>query len=151
MQQFEMQKKLLFQSLGESGKMVLSTSLHDKVTARTMSMIILDAKFYFQTDVMFRKYEQIQKNPNVSLRVDNIQIEGLCEEIGHPETFPIFCELFEKNFSTAYQRYTLLKNERVFEVKPRYIQKWTYENNVPFVERYDFSNMVYTKEQYVGE
>ena len=151
MQQFEMQKSLLFQSLGESKKMVLSTSLHDKVTSRTMSIIILDAKFYFQSDIMFRKYEQILGNPNVSLCVDNIQIEGRCFEIGPPASLPVFCELFEKNFSASYKRYTSLKNERVFEVNPLYIQKWIYENNEPFIEQYDFCNMIYRKKPYMTE
>ena len=150
MQLFEEQKDVLFKQLGEAKKMVLSTSLYDKVTSRIMSVIIADSKLYFQTDITFRKYEQLQKNPNVSLCADNAQIEGLCTEIGHPSAVPDFCRLYEKNFFTAYKRYTLLESERVFEVKPMYIQKWIYENDLPFVERYDFCKMVYSKEQYVG-
>ena len=151
MPQFETQKRLLFQSLGKSKKMVLSTSWHDKVTSRTMSIIIMHGAFYFQTDIMFRKYEQIQNNPKVSLCIDNIQVEGHCIELGHPTGIHWFCKRFEEAFPTAYQRYTLLKNEWVFEVKPLYIQKWIYENNMPFVEQYDFCNMIYRKKNYVGE
>ena len=151
LQKFAEQKDLLFQHLGESQKMVLSTSLNDKVTSRTMSIIIVDDKFYFQTDIMFRKYSQIQNNPNVSLCIGNIQVEGHCKEIGHPNVNPVFCQLYEKNFPGSYKRYTLLKNERAFEVKPLYIQKWIYESDIPFVEKYDFCKMTYSKDQYVGE
>ena len=66
MKEFIEQCALLFHDLGESKKMVLSTSLENKVTSRTMSVIIVNEKFYFQTDKAFRKYEQIRGNPNVS-------------------------------------------------------------------------------------
>ena len=151
MQQFEEQKELLFQYLGEAQKMVLSTSLHDKVTSRIMSIVVLSEKFYFQTDIMMRKYDQIRKNPNVSLCVENIQVEGRCSEIGYPKNHACIYEVYKKNFPSAYKRYTLLNSTRVFEVNPLYIQKWIYENDVPFVEKYDFCKMTYRKEQYIGE
>lgn len=56
-----------YKEFGESKKMVLSTSLNDIVTSRTMSIIVLDEKLYFQTDKTLRKYRQLKDNSNVSL------------------------------------------------------------------------------------
>ena len=151
MKQFDEQVNALLRQLGESKKMVLSTALHDKVTARTMSIIIANGRFYFQADLTSRKCAQLLFNPNAALCADNIQIEGICTEVGHPSVVPFFCELYERHFATAYKRYTFLKNERVFEIQPLYVQKWMYENDLPFIERYDFINMVYQKEKYEGE
>ena len=70
--------------VGNGKKMVLSTSGHDVVTSRMMSVIQLNGSFYFQTDRTSRKYAQLLENPRAALCVDNIQMEGLCRETGHP-------------------------------------------------------------------
>ena len=74
----------IFQQIGDHAKIVLATSHQDRVTARKMSFLIMNGIFYFQTDKTFRKYQDIQDNENVALCLDNIQIEGICKEIGHP-------------------------------------------------------------------
>ena len=73
-----------YKELGENKKMVLSTSRNDVVTSRMMSIIVLNKKLYFQTDKTLRKYNQLKENPNVSLCIDNIQIEGHCEKSREP-------------------------------------------------------------------
>lgn len=35
---------------GAGRPMVVSTSLHDRVTSRMLSVVLMDGKFYFQTD-----------------------------------------------------------------------------------------------------
>jgi uncharacterized pyridoxamine 5'-phosphate oxidase family protein len=57
----------LFSKLGNHSIMCLATSFNDKVTARSMSIIIYNNKFYFQTDTNFQKFEQIKNNHNVAL------------------------------------------------------------------------------------
>ena len=44
-------------------KLVLATSLNNKVSARTMSFVILEGSLYFQTDKGMRKYQDIKGNP----------------------------------------------------------------------------------------
>ena len=144
------QYALLFHDLGEYKMMTLSTSLQNKVTSRTMSILVADEKFYFQTGKPSRKYEQIKGNPMVSLCWENVQIEGRCVEIGRPSENPEFCERYRQHFPDAYERYSNLEVEIAFEVNPVYIQKWTYENGVPCLETYDFINMRYNKERYLG-
>lgn len=129
--------------------MVLSTSFEDRVTSRMMSVIQIDGCFYFQADIMSRKAEQILHNENVSLCIDNIQIDGICEIIGRPLDNEKFCVLFLKHFSVAYQLYTSLENERLFKIEPVRIQKWIYKNSMPYIEIFDCENHKYKRTAYV--
>ncbi|MDC7290447.1 pyridoxamine 5'-phosphate oxidase family protein [Blautia schinkii] len=151
MDRFEEVCKELFGRIGNHRKMVLSTAANQKVTSRMMSIIIIDGKFYFQTDVTFRKCKQLKENPQVALCMDEVQIEGICEEVGVPIENAEFCKMYETYFPGSYKCYTHLGNERLFEVSPTFVQRWIYENGVPFVESYDFINSKYSKIEYVGE
>lgn len=130
--------------------MVLSTSLNDIVTSRTMCIIVLDEKLYFQTDKTFRKYRQLKGNSNVSLCIDNIQIEGYCEEVGIPLESIGFSNAFKRHFGGSYTAYTSLKNERLFVVKPTFIERWLYIDSTPYIEIFDVANKRYSLSQYVG-
>ncbi len=151
MNEFEVKCREFFEQVGNHRTMVLSTSLNDKVTSRMMSIIVMNGKFYFQTDTTFRKYEQIQGNPHIALCADNIQIEGVCREIGRPQDNSELCKLYREHFSVSYELYSELRNERLFEIIPTYIQKWIYENDNPFVEALDFENEAYRKQEYICE
>lgn len=140
-----------FQELGESKKMVLSTSLNNIVTSRMVSIIIFNKKLYFQTDMTSRKYEQLKHNFNVSLCIDNIQIDGYCKEIGRPVENIKFTNLYEKYFLNAYTRYTFLKNERLFVINPIFIEKWIYINKNPYIETFDVLNSKYKLKEYISE
>lgn len=139
-----------WQELGTSKKMVLSSSLNDIVTSRTMSVIILDEKLYFQTDKASRKYSQIKGNSNVALCIDNIQIEGSCNEVGAPADNKEFSNAYEKHFLNSYNRYSFLENERLFVVIPTFIERWIYVNNIPYIETFDIKNKKYSCTQYIG-
>lgn len=147
---FQEEYTKFYKEFGESKKMVLSTSLNDIVTSRTMSIIVLDEKLYFQTDKTLRKYRQLKGNSNVSLCIDNIQIEGCCEEVGRPLENIEFSNAFKKHFLSSYTRYTSLKNERLFEVIPTRIERWLYIDSAPYIEIFDVANKRYSLNQYVG-
>lgn len=141
----------LWKSLGESKIMVLSTSLNNVVTSRPMSIIILDNnKLYFQTDRTFRKYEQLKGNPVVALCVENIQIEGQCKEVGVPSDNTEFCNAYKKHFTSSFNRYSSLENERLFMVQPTFIERWRYINNLPYMETFDVQNNKHILQQYSG-
>lgn len=148
---FELELENFFAQIKDHERMVLSTSLNDKVTSRMMSIIVMDGRFYFQTDMTFRKYEQLKHNTRVALCSNNIQIEGLCEEIGRPVENTNFCLLYHQYFSDSYDRYTKLDNERLFVVSPIYIQEWIYEKGKPFVKMFDFTKETFTKKAYIGQ
>lgn len=139
-----------WKKLGESRKMVLSTSLNNNVTSRMMSMIILDEKLYFQTDKTFRKYEQLKGNPFVALCADNIQIEGRCTETGVPGDNPDFFHAYKEHFTSSFNRYSSLENERLFVVEPTFIEQWLYIDNIPYMETFDVLNEKHALKQYTG-
>lgn len=140
-----------FKSIGQSSKVVLATSLDDIVSARMMSVVIFKKCFYFQTDITFRKYNQISGNGNVALCIDNVQVEGICREIGIPLEHEDFCREYEKAFPDSFKKYSKLKNERLFEVIPKFIQRWIYEDEKPYTEKFDLQTGTYQKEAYKGQ
>lgn len=75
MDEFEVKRQAFFNQMDNHKSMALSTSLNNKVTSRMMSIVIIENKLYFQTDITFCKYKQIKYNPKVALCADNIQIE----------------------------------------------------------------------------
>ncbi|MBQ8515449.1 MAG: pyridoxamine 5'-phosphate oxidase family protein [Ruminococcus sp.] len=140
----------LLSDFGKGRKMVLSTSENNIVSSRMMSVVQINGIFYFQTDVTFKKYRQLSNNHNVALCIDNIQIEGICEEMGHPLQNSLFCDCFQECFKGSYDAYTMLKNERLFAVKPTYIERWTYEDGIPYLETFDINVQAYKISPYVG-
>lgn len=151
MENFEKVYSSFLAEFGKGKIMVLSSSENDKVTSRMMSLIQIDGHFYFQTDKKFRKYNQIINNPQVALCIDNIQIEGICEEIGRPFESVTFCNLYKECFSTSYDMYSGLNNERLFRVKPMFIQRWIYKDNIPFIEIFNLELKKHELIQYNGE
>ena len=135
---------------GHERKMVLSTSENNRVSSRMMSVIRIDGSFYFQTDTTMRKYRQIKSNRNVALCIDNIQIEGVCEEEGHPLDNGQFCNLYQKCFQGSFDAYSSLKNERLFVIKPVFLERWIYSNGVPYIETFDVENREYNYRKYIG-
>ena len=121
--QFELKLNQIYKQIGSHAKIVLATCYNNKVSARKMSFIIEDKYFYFQTDSTFRKYQDIKQNNYVALCIDNIQIEGLCEEIGHPLENIEFIKKFKKYFNSSFEAYSSLDSERLYIDKIEYVKK----------------------------
>ena len=62
-----------------------------------------------------------------------------------------FCTEYEKNFNTSFKMYSSLKNERLFEVSPIFVERWQYIDGVPFIETFDVENQVYKLVKYESE
>lgn len=148
MTEYERKLNEFYTYFGTHKTMVLSTSANDNVSSRMMSTVIINGKIYFQTDKTFEKYNQIIANQNVSFCVDNIQIKGICTEIGKPKTNKTFIEIYKKSYPNSYKMYSNLENEVLFETKPTYIKRWIYENNIPYIEILDLKNKEYIKIKY---
>lgn len=140
----------LFQSIGENKIMYLSTCVDNRVTSRAMSFIIYNQKLYFQTDKTSLKYEQITKNPNVAVCIDNIQIEGVCKHIGGPldNNNNFFSQKYKEYFRGSFDKYSSMKNEVLVEVTPTHIELWNYDEGRPYQEFLDFNNQLYDKKYY---
>ena len=140
MDPFSAELTALFADFPRGRHMVLSTASRDgQVSSRMMSIILLDSLFYFQTDNAMRKYALLTSNPHAALCADNLQIEGVCEELGHPLSHPGFCAAYQACFPGSYARYTNLSGERLFVIRPTFIQRWLYREEQPFVETFDYS------------
>ena len=79
---FEKEKKELFGKIGKTYNMVLSSSYGGNVSSRMVSVIRLNEKFYI-TSMDSEKLEQIEKNPNIALCADTIQIKGTGKILGY--------------------------------------------------------------------
>lgn len=135
---------------GKGRTMVFSTSSENIVSSRMMSVVLIEGLFYFQTDRRFRKYRQLSENPNAALCIDNIQIEGICEELGHPLKYPAFCTRFAECFKGSYDAYTALQNERLFVFRPTFIERWVYKEGFPYIETFDVQAEEYEMRAYQG-
>ncbi|HBM81132.1 MAG TPA: pyridoxamine 5'-phosphate oxidase [Clostridiaceae bacterium] len=147
---FERLKYEVMGLLRSKNIMVLATSSDDRVTARSVSCVVLNCRIYFQTDKIFLKCEQIVRNPNVALCVDNIQIEGNARIKGHPfgEENKVFIEKFKKVHNGSFNTYSHMKNEVVVEIEPLLITLWKYRDGRPFRDFLDLTNRRAHREYY---
>ena len=60
----------------------------------------------------------------------------------------LFCSLYRECFGG--NRYCSLKNERLFVVKPSYIERWKYMDEVPYMELFDIEKQEYKLVKYEG-
>lgn len=145
---FELKLNQVFEQIGDHAKIVLATSYKDKVSARKMSFIIIGKNFYFQTDNTFRKYQDIKENNCVALCIDNIQIEGVCKELGYPLENIEFVNKFKKYFLSSFEAYSSLDSERLFVIKPKFIQRWNYIGGKPVIEQLYIDQCKYVEKYY---
>ncbi len=150
MNTFSAEYERFLSDFGKGRTMVLSTAEGNVISSRMMSVVLIEGRFYFQTDCTFRKYRQLSRNPNAALCIDNIQIEGICEEIGHPLDHAAFCERFAECFKGSFDAYTALQNERLFTLKPTRVERWIYREGVPYVEMFDVRREVHEIQKYSG-
>lgn len=150
---YSVEFKRLFDTLEKAKHMVLATSSNNRVSARTMSFVLVNEKLYFQTDKNFDKYQQIKDNPLAAVCWSNIQLEGRCRILGHafePQNH-FFKEAYEKNHKGSYDAYTHLDNTEVIEITPILATVWGYDDGKPYREFFDFDIRNYRKEYYLPE
>lgn len=146
---FDLKLEQVFEQIGDHAKIVLATSnSRNRVSARNMSFIVIGKELYFQTDNSFRKYQDLKENNQIALCINNIQIEGICEELGHPLENIEFINKFKKYFKSSFETYSSLESERLFIIKPTFIQRWTYIEDKPVIEQFNINQQTYIKKYY---
>ena len=131
----------------------LSPSRQMSLLIRINELVKQGSQFIIATHspiIQLRKYHQLSVNGYAALCIDNIQIEGICEEKGHPLGNAEFCTIFRDCFQGSFDAYTALKNERLFILRPLYIERWIYNESVPFIEVFDIKEQRYSFERYMG-
>ena len=137
----------LWKDIGESTVAVLSTCSDDRVTSRKMSMVIINGKFYCQTNKDYLKCRQISENPNVSLCFGTYTVEGVCTIKGKPFDDSVFISAMKKAYPDAVKRWSALPEERILEIKPTLVRSWIYEDDIPYIETWDLADDTYRKER----
>ncbi|MBR4223820.1 MAG: pyridoxamine 5'-phosphate oxidase family protein [Oscillospiraceae bacterium] len=137
----------LWEELGSSRIMVLSTCADGRVTSRSMSVVIYDGKLWCQTNMDYMKCAQIRKNHNVSLCWSNISVEGECRILGAPYTVSGFLAAMDRAYPDAVKRWAHIPEERVLEITPSLVRSWVYEDGVPYIRTWDMRDMTYRKER----
>lgn len=141
----------LLNTIGTHKNMVLSTCANGEITSRMMSVIQINGKFYFQTDIVSGKAMQIMANEKVSLCFDNVSINGNAIIMGKANDSETFCKLFKEYYPSAYELYTNRATEVLFEITPKYVQRWLYEDNKPYIEKFDVEKCKYNSIAYLGK
>ncbi|MBQ5316457.1 MAG: pyridoxamine 5'-phosphate oxidase family protein [Oscillospiraceae bacterium] len=135
----------LWADIGTHSVMVLSTCADNRVTSRSMSVVIYGGRFYCQTNRNYLKCRQIENNPNVSLCRGNFTVEGICSIKGRPCDMPDFIRAMEKAFPDAVKRWSGIEDEVVLEITPVCVMSWIYENDVPYIESWNFKSWGYSR------
>lgn len=153
MKNFRAMMNELFKTFGSSRLISLATCNGEHVNARTVSSIIANQKFYFQTSNQMNKAREIAANEQVAICFDNAQIQGKCREIGHPlnKENEWFIKLYKEAFPNAFKKYSHLKSERIYEITPRMIALWKYSDGEAYKDQYDVVTGKYIKIHYSAE
>lgn len=137
--EFNEAKALLFKKLGVSKIMALASSVDDYVMVRNVSCLIYDEKIYFKTDKIFRKTQQLFKNPRVALCVGGVQVEGIAVNKGLVVDEPDrkFEKAYKEHLWQSYNAYSHEDTEILIEVTPKFVEIWDEDEN-----RYAFQTFI---------
>lgn len=132
----------MMEKINSENKMVLATRSGDGVAARTVSIVVHDNAFYFQTGIDMAKAKEIEKCSNVALCFKSIEIKGICTQIGKPtdESNKWFVEAFKELYPSAYEKYSHLEQERIYKVTPNIIKIWEYQGDLPGIQIINFDS-----------
>lgn len=133
MEIFEDELEKVLAKVAKRGIAVLATSAEDRVTSRPVSVVVYDGKIAFQTSTKLLKYQQIQKNQQVALCVDNIQIEGRAVIGVRPPEDVHFSKLYKEKHLGSYNNYSHMDSSRVIEIYPEKITMWIYKDKEPYI------------------
>lgn len=147
---FQREKTAFFKELKTNQFMVLATSAQNRTTARTVSCCILNEHIYFQTAVHCLKFRQLMENPQVALCFDNVQIEGIAADKGHPleQQNKEICQLYQACYESSFRKYSASAEERILEVQITRAVRWLYKDGMPFRQILDFTKKTARKEPY---
>jgi hypothetical protein len=114
----------LFNVMKSKKEIVLATTDGKAVSARTVYCVSNGRHVYFLTSKAYRKHKQIKCNNNVALCTENIQIEGVASELGHPNSE---CNKEIISFMIDYvgtQKFMRYKNTVLYDVEIKKIEVW---------------------------
>lgn len=91
---------------------------------RQMSIIYFSDKIYFQTSEKFEKTKELLNNPHVALGVGAYSFKGEARLLGKPSDNLDIMNNFKLVHSDAYEKYSFLDDEILFEVEINECKIW---------------------------
>lgn len=119
----EMQEKIIAK-IADRRDIVLATCDKKRVTARTIYCISDKFDIYFLTSKAYLKYKQIEKNSNVALCFDNVQIEGIAENLGHPSQVDNESIMKKAETHKQFMEFVKYKNTVLIKIKITRVEMW---------------------------
>lgn len=140
----------IYKEIGSGKEMVLATCINNQVSARLVCVIVLNGKFYFQSDTTMNKAKEIKMNSNVALCYKGIQVKGSCKEKSHPlkDENTLFANVYKEFYSESFRKYTGMDNERIFEITPTYAEIWVQNADQICIRYCDFRNQTCYEKSY---
>ena len=117
----EIEKKLRSEK-----SMILATCADDKVTARMVSHINDGLTVLFSTNRNSQKAEQMRRNANIALAIDNMNIEAAAELFGHPGGHVFFQRAYPKKFPLFAKLYPDTPEDMLVIARPVKITLFKY-------------------------
>ena len=143
--------KYVLEKLSKNIIVILATCGKNlRVTARSISIVNNELAIFFQSDKEFLKSRQMKENPNVAICFENIQIEGIATNSGHSslEKNKWFRDTYKKVHPGSFEKFTHLENQVIFEIQPKLITLWKYEDNTSYRVFIDIPEKSAVKEIY---
>lgn len=111
--------------LKNSKVMYLATaSKNGEPSIRQMCVIYLNGKLYFQTDSTFAKSKDLAENSAIALGIGAFSFKGTAKNLGAPKDNPEILEVFKQIHTEAYNTYSFLSTELLFEVELAECKIW---------------------------
>lgn len=113
----------------------LSTSMHDKVSARPISLLNIGLTLYVRTSASSRKALEMISNPHVAICVENYYFTGLAKnlgsvyDIGNTEIKEAYIRRYPDSFSN--QDEFIQSDELFFEITIETISEWVFDGTTP--------------------
>lgn len=123
---YDVVKEDIFHALKDNLSIVLATSSNNRVTAREVYFASNGFTIYFITSKAYEKYKQIEKNSNVALCINNIQMEGVARIKGHPNLPENRDELNTclSKSKEAFEKFIKYKNTVLIEIQVSRVEIW---------------------------
>jgi general stress protein 26 len=137
---YEKELEKFIQFLMSHSIWVLATGTGNEISARSMSIINIGTKIYFQTDIHFEKYEHLQRNSNVALCCGNFQIKGHSKILGSTTDIANvdIMNRYKEIHPDSYSRYSNKKTSCLIEIEPTSVQIWDYLESEPYITNINF-------------
>jgi hypothetical protein len=127
----------------------VATAYQNQVRARVVDYCNQGIQVGFITWENTIKMDHLKKNPNISLCVDALQVEGTAKIIGHP-ALPEnkgFMEIYEKRHPSPHKNFISQKNVTLIMVEPTLLIQMQYETGHLFLDHLNINQQsAYRKE-----